>query len=63
MEIVDLGETEIDEATFWEYIESMKEHYTADKVSRERGLSCSITNYYSPVPFIRYVGSSREEKP
>ncbi len=41
LEIVDLGETEIDEATFWEYIESMREHYTPDKVSRERGFLAS----------------------
>lgn len=32
LEIVELGETEIDETTFWEYVESMREHYTPDKV-------------------------------
>lgn len=32
LETYDLGETEIDEATFWEYIDEMKSHYTAEKV-------------------------------
>lgn len=31
LQIIDLGETEIDEETFNEYIEEMKESYTADK--------------------------------
>ena len=29
-----MGETALDEDTFNEYLEEMKEHYTADKVSR-----------------------------
>lgn len=32
LETYGLGETEIDEATFWEYIDEMKSHYTAEKV-------------------------------
>ena len=28
-----MGETSLDEDTFNEYLEEMKEHYTADKVS------------------------------
>ncbi|KAF8319661.1 DUF862-domain-containing protein [Clavulina sp. PMI_390] len=31
LEVHDLGETEIDDGTFWEYIEEMKSHYTAEK--------------------------------
>lgn len=32
LEIHDLGETEIDEGTYWEYIDEMRGHYTAEKV-------------------------------
>ncbi|KAJ7147552.1 PPPDE putative peptidase domain-containing protein [Mycena crocata] len=31
LQVVDLGETEIDESTWEEYLEEMREHYTADK--------------------------------
>jgi desumoylating isopeptidase 1 len=34
MQIINMGETALDEDTFNEYLEEMKEHYTADKVSR-----------------------------
>lgn len=30
-----MGETAIDEATFDEYLEEIREHYTADKVSNK----------------------------
>lgn len=30
--MVDMGETSIDEQTFDDYLEDMREHYTADKV-------------------------------
>jgi hypothetical protein len=32
LQIVDLGETAIDEETFGEYLDEMRDHYTADKV-------------------------------
>lgn len=32
LQIVDMGETAIDEETFNEYLEEMRQHYTADKV-------------------------------
>lgn len=32
LQIIDMGETAIDEETFNEYLEEMREHYTADKV-------------------------------
>lgn len=34
MQVVDMGETSLDEETFNEYISELREHYTADKVSR-----------------------------
>ena len=34
MQVINMGETALDEDTFNEYLEEMKEHYTADKVSR-----------------------------
>lgn len=33
LQVVDMGETAIDEETFDEYLEEIREHYTADKVS------------------------------
>lgn len=33
MQIIDVGETSLDEETFDEYLAEMREHYTADKVS------------------------------
>jgi hypothetical protein len=32
MQIIDMGETALDEQTFEEYLAEMGEHYTADKV-------------------------------
>jgi hypothetical protein len=32
MQIIDMGETALDEQTFEEYLAEMREHYTADKV-------------------------------
>lgn len=32
MQIIDMGETAIDEETFDEYLEDIRVHYTADKV-------------------------------
>lgn len=34
MQVLDMGETSIDEETFIEYLEEMRSHYTADKVCR-----------------------------
>ena len=34
MQVLDMGETSIDEETFLEYLEEMRSHYTADKVCR-----------------------------
>ena len=34
MQVLDMGETSIDEETFMEYLEEMRSHYTADKVCR-----------------------------
>jgi hypothetical protein len=47
-----MGETSIDEQTFVEYLDQIKEHYTADKVSvyfDARYLSCSPNS----VPSVR----------
>lgn len=33
LHVIDMGETAIDEATFEEFLDEMREHYTADKVS------------------------------
>lgn len=33
MQVINMGETALDEDTFNEYLEEMKDHYTADKVS------------------------------
>ena len=38
MQVINMGETALDEDTFNEYLEEMKEHYTAEKVSRISGL-------------------------
>lgn len=35
MQIVDMGETALDEETFQEYLTEMRQHYTADKVGYE----------------------------
>lgn len=32
MQVIDMGETALDEQIFEEYLEEMREHYTADKV-------------------------------
>ena len=32
MQIVDMGETALDEETFQQYLAEIREHYTADKV-------------------------------
>jgi hypothetical protein len=40
LEIIDMGETAIDEDTFQEYLSEMKQQYTADKVSHS---ACSIS--------------------
>ena len=32
MQIIDMGETALDEQTFEDYLAEMREHYTADKV-------------------------------
>jgi hypothetical protein len=32
MQVIDMGETALDEQTFEEYLAEMREHYTADKV-------------------------------
>jgi hypothetical protein len=32
MQILDMGETALDEEVFEEYLTEMREHYTADKV-------------------------------
>ena len=36
MQVINMGETALDEDTFNEYLEEMKEHYTAEKVSTDR---------------------------
>ena len=41
LQIVDMGETSIDEDTFMEYIEEMRDHYTADKVCLLDIVSCA----------------------
>ena len=33
IEVIDVGETALDEDTFDEYLTEIKEHYTADKVN------------------------------
>ena len=35
LEILDMGETSLDEDTFDEYLSELKEHYTADKVKSD----------------------------
>jgi hypothetical protein len=39
-QILDMGETALDEDTFNEYLTEMRDHYTADKVSND--LSCGM---------------------
>lgn len=39
MQIVDMGETALDEETFQEYLTEMRQHYTADKVRYGRSRS------------------------
>ena len=41
MQIVDMGETALDEETFQQYIAEIREHYTADKVSKSLSLDSS----------------------
>ncbi|KAG6904808.1 hypothetical protein DXG01_007028 [Tephrocybe rancida] len=36
MQVIDMGETALDEGTFDEYVADMQEHYTADKVKNSR---------------------------
>ncbi len=36
MQIIDMGETALDEEVFEEYLTEMREHYTADKVCLPR---------------------------
>jgi desumoylating isopeptidase 1 len=39
MQVLDMGETAIDEETFQEYINELRDHYTADKVCTIRAAS------------------------
>jgi hypothetical protein len=55
MQVLDMGETSIDEETFIEYLEEMRSHYTADKVCVSflvLQLTLTVT-----VPPLRYVSS------
>ncbi|KAF9447302.1 thioredoxin family protein [Macrolepiota fuliginosa MF-IS2] len=45
LQIIDMGETAIDKETFNEYLEDIREHYTADKVRYGSDFNCnSFTN-------------------
>ena len=46
---MDMGETSLDEETFNEYIEEMRDHYTADKV----GCAASST-YMIRIDLVQY---------
>ena len=47
MQVINMGETALDEDTFNEYLEEMKEHYTAEKVSRISGLIMLIDKSFN----------------
>lgn len=52
-----MGETEIDEATYNEYIDELRGHYTAEKVGRRYPLTLLLVLTSLPllVPLIRSV--------
>ena len=51
-----MGETAIDEDTFEEYLNEMRDHYTADKVSRMSTFRRhSLLTNWSLVSFARYA--------
>jgi hypothetical protein len=52
-EVVDMGETAIDEETFREYINQLRDHYTADKVCLPVAVQYDIS--CSTVPSARSV--------
>ena len=49
-QILDMGETALDEEVFEEYLTEMREHYTADKVCRKALLTQGpIAHFYSSI--------------
>lgn len=47
LQVVDMGQTALDEETFDDYLAEMREQYTADKVSRcEPFCGCAIDRSY-----------------
>ena len=52
-----MGETALDEDTFNEYLEEMKEHYTAEKVSRISGLIMLTDNLFDNVKQYHLLGN------
>ena len=54
LQVVDMGETALDEDTFNEYLSEISSHYTADKVSFLRtGLLATLTFFSPSVPSTR----------
>ena len=49
-----MGETALDEETLTEYIDGIRDHYTADKVSLGLAIDYALTDELESVPFIRY---------
>lgn len=49
-----MGDTALDEETLTEYIDGIRDHYTADKVSLGLAIDHALTDEVS-VPFIRHV--------
>ncbi|KAJ3574479.1 hypothetical protein NP233_g1745 [Leucocoprinus birnbaumii] len=47
LQVIDMGETGIDEETFQEYLDSMREHYTADKVGHKQFEAKSAGSLYN----------------
>ena len=55
-----MGETAIDQDTFHDYLEEMKEHYTADKVSRPE-INCPtniLIDCYSIIFWVTFISLS-----
>ena len=54
LQVIDMGETALDEEIFEEYLAEMRDHYTADKVCFI--LHRAVSSLTSPHPVVSYLG-------
>ena len=55
LEVIDMGETAIDEEAFNEYLEEIRQHYTADKVRSDASTPSLAALIFRAVSSARYV--------